>query len=215
VPKQDLHPELSLEQEFERWLAHARDWVAGNATLILLVVVAAVIAAAAVGFSVNAGKSARLSIIKTISEAETAARKAQELSDEEGATAMSAVLEELEDVCVRAEDTNLHAYALMTAANIHYDSGRYETALSLYDQLVTEHGENYFGRPARLAMGAALEALDRWADARKVYEEIVSASEGTFYAQRAADRLEALAAPPASMPAPVPGSIPTKESTNS
>ena len=213
MPKQDLHPEVSLEQEFERWLARARGWIIANVTLILLVVVASAIVVAAVGFSVNARKSSRLSILRTLSEAEAAARKAGSQSEEEGRGAINAVLEDLVDAGERAEGTDLHAYALMAAANIHYDNAEYETALGLYEQVARKHADNYLSRPARLGMAASLEALDRWADARKEYEGIVADSPETFYAVRAADRLEALAAPPVSPPAPA--SMPAEESTDS
>ena len=191
-----------MEQEFERWLTHARRWAQSNLTVILLCLVAVAIVLAAVAFRTDTKERTRVSVLTDINRADVQLRDLALGEDPDKAKiAEEAALTALADAAEHAEDTPLHAFALLSAANAHYDRGRYDKALEFYRAVVTDHPENYLARTARLGMGAALEQLDERAEAKKIYEKTIADLEGTFPAQRARDRLGAIKEILASRPA--------------
>ena len=214
--KEDLKPELSMEQRFERWLKTARDWIAERATVILLATVAVVIVVAAIVLSVRSKQSARRTVINTIEEAQQGLQMARIRPDEDGAKT-AVFLEGLESACDRSQGTPLHAYALLSAANALYDAGQYENALGMYDRVLGEAPKNYLARAAQLGRASTLEALDRRADAEAAYKRIIADLPNTFFATRAADRLKALEGPPVVLPpaSTPPASMPAENKENS
>ena len=59
-----------MEQEFERWLALARQWAQANLTVILLCVVAVAIIVAAVAFRADTKEKTRASVLADIDRAD-------------------------------------------------------------------------------------------------------------------------------------------------
>jgi len=57
MSREDLKPELSMEQQFERWLKTARTWIAQRATVFLLGAVAVVIVVFALAQSKRVGEN--------------------------------------------------------------------------------------------------------------------------------------------------------------
>jgi len=202
MPKRDLHPELSMEQEFERWLARARQWVQANLTVILLSLAAVAIVVVAVAFHADTKEKTRIAVLTEIDTADMQLRDlSMEKDPDKAKIAEEAALAALSDAAQHAEETPLHAFALLSAANAHYDRGKYDKAVEFYRTVIADYPENYLARSARLGMGAALEQLDRRAEARKVYEETIVDLKGTFPAERARDRLAAIKEILASRPA--------------
>ena len=216
MSKEDLKPELSMEQQFERWLKTARAWIAQRATVLLLGAVAVVIVVAAIVFSVKAKDSAQLAVINTIEEAQQGLRMARVRPNDDAAKT-EVFLDGLERAGERAQGTPLYAYALLSTANALYDAGEYENALGTYDRILREAAENYLARAARMGRAATLDALDRRADAEAAYKRIIADLPNTFFATRAADRLKALAGPPVALPpASMPAaSVPAENKENS
>ena len=191
-----------MEQEFERWLALARQWAQANLTVILLCVVAVAIIVAAVAFRADTKEKTRASVLADIDRADMELRDLFGQTDPDKARiAEETALTALADAAQHAENTRLHAFALLSAANAHYDRGQYDKALEFYRTLTNDYPQNYLSRTARLGLGATLEQLDRRAEAQKVYEQTITDLEGTFPASRARDRLEAIKEILASQPA--------------
>ena len=182
----DVKPEVSIDREFERMLAHAVVWMRQRVLVLVLSVGAAavIVVAFVVTYSTRVGREQ--AILEDLAQAERSPTEK---------------LQELQDVARRAEGTMLAARALLAYANALYDAGRLEEARQAYERLLREHGGNFLAQPTKLALATTLEGLEESEEAGVIYEEIVAGDADGFFGRRAAERLAAMSAASASRPA--------------
>ena len=174
-----------MEREFERVVARTVEWVRANLTVVGLSAAAAAVVIVALVVSLGGRESREAGVVKDL---------------EAAVITGAAKLEDLRDAVDRAEGTISHARALLACGNAFFDAGRFPEAREMYEELVDTQGDTILAWWGRLALGVTLEELAQRDSARDVYQSIVGDLEGTFFAQRAADRLAALAETPASRP---------------
>ncbi|MFH0963549.1 MAG: tetratricopeptide repeat protein [Planctomycetota bacterium] len=140
----DVKPELSIDQEFERMLAHAIVWVRQNALVLVLSVGAAVVILAAFIVTYTTRATREQAIVEDLERAGRAPTEG---------------VADLQEAARRAEGTAQAARALLAYADALYDAGKLDEAREAYERVLREHAGSFLALPARLALGTTLEEM--------------------------------------------------------